>query len=456
MVSFPRSAACGVITAIATGLAGCGGGGGGTTPAPPSTPPPPATVSASVAPSYVSVGGQAMLAWSSTNASNCAASGAWSGAQAATGNATVSQSSAGIYKYTIQCSGSQGSVSSTALLVVNNVLASSYENKNNRNIGSVTLPNPGGNAFALADFNRDGSNALVVHSLEYNPADPTTYSKFGHIHFYKQDGTGAWIENTSALLANNVGCLHPRKAIIADFNNDGVPDVFFACHGADAPPFPGEQPHVLLSQNDGTYQNVTLPLTCYCHSASAADINGDGFPDVLVTDTSVALKPFFLINNQNGTFTPDYFRLPASVAQKQIYTAELIDFKGTGHFDVFLGGNEPGTTSYPASEFSPTIFPNDGTGNFISTTPTNLLLGPSYGLALDVLFINSNIYLLKVNPAYTGSEIQKIAYPTLTAQSVIYSHNGVYSTGSSWIDWIIDSNGQIDSENATFGVSVPQ
>jgi hypothetical protein len=67
-----------------------------------------------------------------------------------------------------------------------------------------------------------------------------------------------------------------RWAVALPNNRDGRPDVYFACHGVDASPFPGEQPRVLLSQPDGTYKNVTIPITCYCHGASAADINGDG------------------------------------------------------------------------------------------------------------------------------------------------------------------------------------
>jgi hypothetical protein len=354
-------------------------------------------------------------------------------------------------------SGTMASANVTSITVACSltVSGSSYDNKNNRGIVPATLPGAGGNAFALADFFHNGQNALVLHTLLYNPADPNTYHDYGQIYFYKQDSSGNWVDSTATLLTNTVGCLHPRKAVVSDFNNDGMPDVFFACHGADAPPYPGEQPHLLLSQNDGTYKNITLPITCYCHGASAADITGDGYPDVLVTDTSVAQIPFFLINNGDGTFTADYGRLPASLKNRQIFTAELVDFSGSGRYDVFLGGNEPGTTAYPATEQAPLILPNDGKGGFTSTTPVNLLIGAAYGLALDIVFTQGNIYLLKVNNGYTASEIQKIAYPSLS-QSVIYSHSGAYPNGLSWVDWIIPLNGQIESENAGYGVSVSQ
>lgn len=219
-------------------------------------------------------------------------------------------------------------------------------------------------------------------------------------------------------------------------------------HGVDAPPFPGEQPHVLLSQPDGSYQNVTLPITCYCHSASAADINGDGYPDVLVTDTSVAQTPYFLINQTDGTFKPDYSRLPSSLKGMQIYTAELIDFNGSGKYDVFLAGNEPGTTGYSGSEYGPTILPNDGAGKFVATTPIS-------GLALDIVFRNGYAYLLKVNHTYTSTEIEKVSYPGGSA-TTIYLNSTTYPNGSTWVDWIIPYNGDLVSEDASYGVSVSE
>jgi FG-GAP-like repeat len=407
-------------------------------------------------PNAVTPGSPSTLTWSATSAQSCSASGAWAGSQGASGTAVISQSVVGNYTYSLSCTGPGGTASNSASLLVSNIKPSSYENKNGMGNAPVSLSALGvDNAFGVADFFHDGSTAVVFHTLEYDPNNPATYQNYGHIHFFKQDQYGTWTDETPTLLATTTGCIHPRKAVVADFNRDAKPDVFFACHGIDAPPFPGEQPHLLLSQADGTYLNVVVPITCYCHSGSAADINGDGFADVLVTDTMVAQTPFFLMNNGDGTFTADYSRLPASLKGQQIFTSELIDLTGSGLYDVFLAGNEPGTTSYPQSEFGPEVLPNDGAGHFISKSPVNLLVGGSFGLALDVLFQNNYVYLLKVNPQYTSSEIQKISYPAAQG-SVIYSHTGAYPNGSSWIDWIIPYNGQIMSENATFDAGVPQ
>lgn len=347
------------------------------------------------------------------------------------------------------------------------VQKSSYQNRiaAATSVGSQRLPREvmGGNAVAFADFFQDGSYSMVTHSLEYNPSDPATAGKYGHIHFYKKED-GSWIDHTAQLLPDTSGCLHPRKAVVADFNGDGKPDVYFACHGFDAPPFSGEQPHMLLSQSDGSYKNTTLPITCFCHAASAAEFNTAGYADILVTDTSVAFTPFFLMNNRDGTFSVDKTRLPSSLVNKAIFTAEMIDF-GRGIVDIFFGGNE--NAEWTPSNVRQMILPNDGKGRFISTVPVELPGDSVYGFPLDIAFVNNQIYLLRTvdNPAnslgfYGGVSIQKIAYPSLQAQT-IYQHNGSYASvtpgfNSRWVNWIIPYQGNILSLEAGYGVSVPQ
>lgn len=308
--------------------------------------------------------------------------------------------------------------------------------------------------------------SMVTSSLIYNNQDPSTANKFGSIQLWKKIN-GAWVDNTSTLLSETTGCLHPRKAIVADFNADGKPDVFFACHGFDGAPFSGEKQHMLLSQKDGTYKNVTLPLNCYCHGASAADINGDGFPDIVVADSSVAFTPYVLINNKDGTFSQDLTRLPASLKYRQIYSAELIDFEKTGKYDLWLAGNEPNASNPPMDPQYmqlPTIYKNDGSGSYISTTPLVLPGDPGHGIALDINFVNNNVYLVRTSiydqsTMYNAVAIQKIDYKSL-ASTTIYTHAGAYPsnpyTGSSgWIDWIIPYQGSIVSMNAAYGVRGP-
>jgi len=96
-------------------LAACGGGGGGSSPAAtasssastaaPAATSTPVIVSIGANPTALSVGESATLTWSSSNATGCQASGAWSGSVATAGSQLVTPSAAGTYTYTLTCNG---------------------------------------------------------------------------------------------------------------------------------------------------------------------------------------------------------------------------------------------------------------------------------------------------------------------------------------------------------------
>src|SRR2546423_1829706 len=60
-----------------------------------STATPPPTVTLAVSPAVVKVGENATLTWTATNATSCAASGAWNGTQAVSGSQIVKPTSPG-------------------------------------------------------------------------------------------------------------------------------------------------------------------------------------------------------------------------------------------------------------------------------------------------------------------------------------------------------------------------
>jgi hypothetical protein len=439
-------------------LVGCGGGGSSNPGAQGSIPVAPIpTVAISLSQTKVALGTSATVTWSSTGASSCVASDAWSGAQATAGSSVQTPAASGTSKFTLTCTGAGGSAKASADLIVPiPVQKSSYENKvaAAEALGAQTLPVEvrRANAVAFADFFQDGSFSMVTHSLEYDPQNSATANQLGSIHFWKNIN-GVWTDSTATLLAANTGCLHPRKASVADFNGDGKPDVFFACHGFDAPPFPGESPVVLLSQSDGTYKTSVLPYKGFIHSASAADVDGDGYPDVVVTDN--ASQPYFLMNNHDGTFTRDVTRLPADVKFKPIFTAELIDMSHGGKYDLFLGGHEQDPNqSWPA-----TILPNDGTGSYVATQRVVLPGLAGFGFPTDIVYANGAIYLARTIDDqanfYRGAAIQKIAYPSLATQS-LYQRTTPYSSGTRWINWIIPNRGNITGLDKMYGISIPQ
>lgn len=89
---------------VACVLAGCAGGGGSSLPPPP--PPAPTVMFTTSAPD-AAVNGSVVLTWSSTNATGCTASDAWSGALAASGSQSVVVTQTSTYSLT--CTGGGGS-----------------------------------------------------------------------------------------------------------------------------------------------------------------------------------------------------------------------------------------------------------------------------------------------------------------------------------------------------------
>ena len=90
-------------------LASCGGGG--SAPAAPAAATNPVIVSIGANPTALTVGQPTTLTWSSSNASACQASGAWSGSVATAGTRLVTPSAAGTFTYTLSCDGVAGSES---------------------------------------------------------------------------------------------------------------------------------------------------------------------------------------------------------------------------------------------------------------------------------------------------------------------------------------------------------
>jgi hypothetical protein len=74
------------------------------------------TVSFAINPTSIMVGESATLTWSSTNATSCTASGAWSGTQATSGSLSVTPGSAGNSTYMLSCSGADDSTSATSVV----------------------------------------------------------------------------------------------------------------------------------------------------------------------------------------------------------------------------------------------------------------------------------------------------------------------------------------------------
>jgi 6-phosphogluconolactonase (cycloisomerase 2 family) len=111
----PAAAGTSTYTLTCTGIGGSANASASVTVNAPAA----ATVTISVSPTTINEGSSATLTWSSTNATSCIASGAWSGTQSTSGSESVSPTPVGSYTYTLACNGAGGNASGSATLSVN-------------------------------------------------------------------------------------------------------------------------------------------------------------------------------------------------------------------------------------------------------------------------------------------------------------------------------------------------
>jgi hypothetical protein len=332
----------------------------------------------------------------------------------------------------------------------------SYRNFKSVGVTPRALPDFG-DARAHLDVAGDGQLDLFVSRLTYlsvpnvTPATATP-SRFS---FWIRQANGSYVEDTT-LLASRDGCIHSRKALVADFNRDGRPDVFVACHGFDFSPFPGERNKIVLSQPNGTYvvQDAS-PDVGFFHSASAADLNGDGFPDVVVVNPQDPARALVLLNKGDGTFQRETVRRLPSLPAGNYFSIELADVDGDGALDLLVGGHE--------FESAPTrVYINPGTNVFANVTPITISAVSGDGVVLDFVATgpvgNRVLWLLRTSGGdgtfYQSRVLQKVMLANLQSSVVVSQRPG------QWIPWIIPATVSgapvITSDNAADNISVPQ
>lgn len=331
----------------------------------------------------------------------------------------------------------------------------SYRNFKEIGLNPQTLPN-WADARAYGSFSGSGHTDLFTASLTYWPPTTPAEATPSVFQFWLKQADGTFIEDKH-LLSSNEGCIHPRKAVVADFNLDGHPDIFVACHGWDAPPFPGENNKILLSQTDSTYlvKNASKDIGFF-HSVAAADLNGDDYPDVIVANNFDPESVFVLLNDGNGSFYRESIsRLPSSIYGKNYFSVELVDINGDEKLDILLGGHE-----WEGANTVAII--NPGSNDFSGITPTIIPPVSNEGVVLDFVVTRNDegidIWILRTSGGdgtfYQSRTVQKVNWPSLMSTIPLNERP------ERWVPWIIPSilnKGKfITTDNAADGVTIPQ
>jgi hypothetical protein len=242
--------------------------------------------------------------------------------------------------------------------------------------GKLDLAVANGNSASVSVLlgNGDGTfQAAKNYAVGYGPVSVAIGNFDGHLDIV----TANIADDTVSLLpGNGDGTFGAAKTVanfysgaasvaVGDFDGDGNLDLAVATQGTDGSwgyygYYSGVSPAVtaLMGNGDGTFTpgnsfdlpTYGQPQSYALPTATAADLNGDGAPDLVVTDPS-SYQVSVLLNSGNGAFTgPASFGTssnPASVA--------VADINGNGKLDLVTVNSGSNTVS---------VLPGDGMGDF--------------------------------------------------------------------------------------------
>jgi uncharacterized protein (TIGR03437 family) len=175
--------------------------------------------------------------------------------------------------------------------------------------------------LAAGDLNGDGKLDLAVANTNDNTIS---------IFVGKGDGT-------FQLRATYITSFGPNSLVIADYNGDGKPDILQASGDARLmlPGFNSDDIDILLGNGDGTFQGASTytPGPTAGPLLGVSDFNSDGKADVVMTDGTG--RPYLFAGNGNGTFQQaSAIAAPAGFAQGGPAAAAAGDFNGDGKPDL--------------------------------------------------------------------------------------------------------------------------
>lgn len=247
---------------------------------------------------------------------------------------------------------------------------------------------------SVTDLNGDGIPDLVL--LSQTPSiDPTLSSYVSVIQVALGKGDGSFSAPTTItgpdIMVQSFTDVIPASIAVADMNGDGIPDIV-AVGSSSAYNL---QVAIALGKGDGSFQTPVLTSTAgqYLNNdqqLAIADFNGDGKPDVIITDPFIPGSSGIYLGNGDGTLQASggsSATLPLLAVYLPVGGATLaLDLNGDGKPDVISGNSEllsqAPLTNLPS--FALALSSVSGTVTAGKSATTTVTLAPSNGFNQSV------------------------------------------------------------------------
>jgi hypothetical protein len=172
----------------------------------------------------------------------------------------------------------------------NNVLTVWFgDGKGNFTASSSQTMVPSSGPLALGDFNLDGHLDIAFFQFSYSTQTSGFVQSTLTIQTLLGDGTGAFTIGPVSSSAPSSIAFGFAVPLVADFNLDGIPDLFAAGF-------------IFLGDGKGHFREAPPQVEAQTASAATCDFNGDGIPDVAYTELASS-RFYVLLGNGRGGLT---------------------------------------------------------------------------------------------------------------------------------------------------------
>lgn len=183
----------------------------------------------------------------------------------------------------------------------------------------------------IVDFNNDGYFDFVS-DVSYPIGTSPMFNTGNNLTFEKFD-LGPWMS----------------MGIICDLNNDGFMD---GIEGMDSDSESSEAfIRLFLNNGDKTFTEKRVPITHfteYTKINAVADMNNDGYPDLIIQKNETTI--LIALNHKNENFD-EIKEITVPVAHKNMIFRNIVDFDNNGYLDILVEGNGESSFIYFYDDF---------------------------------------------------------------------------------------------------------